>query len=93
MQKRLGVVGIVVEDIAAANEINVILHDSAGIIIGRMGIPYRERGVSVLSLIVDGSTDEISALTGRLGRVPNTLVKTALTRDAHGASGQTGKEA
>ena len=83
MHKRLGVVGIVVEDTSAAIEINAILHDFAGIIIGRMGIPHRERGVSVLSLIVDGSTDEISALTGRLGRVPDTLVKTALTRDAH----------
>jgi putative iron-only hydrogenase system regulator len=93
MQKRLGVVGIVVEDISAANEINAILHDSARIIIGRMGIPHRERGVSVLSLIVDGSTDEISALTGRLGRVPNTLVKTALTRDVHGTPDQAGKEA
>lgn len=44
MQKRLGVVGIVVEDTSAALEINTILHESAGIIIGRMGIPHRERG-------------------------------------------------
>jgi putative iron-only hydrogenase system regulator len=93
MQKRLGVVGIVVEELSAATEINAILHDFAAIIIGRMGIPHRARGVSVLSLIVDGSTDEISALTGRLGRVHNTLVKTALTRDPHGVPVQTGKEA
>lgn len=93
MQKRLGVVGIVVENLSAANEINAILHESSGIIIGRMGIPYRERGLSVLSLIVDGTTDEISALTGRLGRVPNTLVKTALTRDLHAAPDPAGKEA
>lgn len=86
MQKRLGVVGVVVENTSAATEINAILHEFAGIIIGRMGIPHRERGISVLSLIVDGSTDEISALTGRLGRVHDTLVKTALTRDAHAAS-------
>ena len=87
------VVGIVVENLSAANEINAILHESSGIIIGRMGIPYRERGLSVLSLIVDGTTDEISALTGRLGRVPNTLVKTALTRDLHAVPDQAGKEA
>jgi len=93
MQKRLGVVGIVVEDTSAALEINAILHGAAGIIIGRMGIPHRERGVSVLSLIVDGSTDEISALTGKLGRVPNTLVKTALTRDVQTAPVHTGEEA
>ena len=80
-KKRLGVVGIVVEDLAAAPEVNAILHESAPVIVGRMGIPYKERGVSVLSLIVDGSTDELSALTGRLGRVPGIAVKTALTRE------------
>ena len=81
-QKRLGVVGIVVESLSAATEINAILHDFAGVLVGRMGIPYRERGVSILALIVDGSTDDISALTGRLGRVRNASVKTALTREA-----------
>lgn len=96
-QKRVGVVGIVVERFEAASEINAILHDFAGIIVGRMGIPYRERGVSIVSLIVDGSTDEISALTGRLGRVRGTSVKTALAREmhnrAHTASKQTAEEA
>lgn len=78
--KRLGVVGIVVEDLTAATEVNSILHNFAQIIIGRMGIPYRERGVSVISIIVDGATDEISALTGQLGRVAQVSVKTALTK-------------
>lgn len=81
MQKRLGVVGIVVENLAAAEEVNTVLHDSAGIIIGRMGIPYRERGVSIISVMVDGTTDEISALTGRLGRIHQVSVKAALTKD------------
>jgi putative iron-only hydrogenase system regulator len=85
MHKRLGVVGIVVESPGAATEINAILHDFARIIVGRMGIPYRERGLSVISLIVDGSMDDISALTGHLGRVPNISVKTALSRESHGA--------
>ncbi len=80
-KKRLGVVGIVVEDLAAAPEVNGILHEFAAVVVGRMGIPYKERGVSVLSLIVDGTTDELSALTGRLGRVPGIAVKTALTRE------------
>jgi putative iron-only hydrogenase system regulator len=85
MPKRLGVVGIIVEDPSAAVTINAILHDYARIIVGRMGIPYRERGLSVISLIVDGSMDDISALTGHLGRVPNTSVKTALSREGHAA--------
>lgn len=82
MQKRLGVVGIVVESISAATELNGILHEYSGIIVGRMGIPHRERGVSVISLIVDGTMHEISALTGQLGRVRNVAVKTALTRES-----------
>ncbi|MHB9134204.1 MAG: TM1266 family iron-only hydrogenase system putative regulator [Armatimonadota bacterium] len=81
MEKRLGVVGIVVEDLHAAEEVNTILHEFASIIVGRMGLPYRERGVSIISLIVDGKTDEISALTGRLGRVPQVSAKTALTKE------------
>lgn len=79
--KRLGVVGIVVENIDAAEDVNVILHEYSKIIVGRMGIPYRERGVSVISLIVDGTGDQISALTGRLGRIQQVSVKTALTKE------------
>jgi putative iron-only hydrogenase system regulator len=81
MSKRLGVVAVIVEDLSAAEEVNAVLHDYARLLIGRMGIPHRERGVSVISLIVDGATDEISALTGRLGRVPNVSVKTALAKE------------
>lgn len=81
IDKRLGVVGIVLDDLSAAEDVNSILHDFSSIIIGRMGIPYRERGVSVISITVDGSMDEISALTGRLGRVKHISVKAALTKD------------
>lgn len=86
MPKRLGVVGIFVESRSAATEINAILHEFAPVIVGRMGIPYRERSVSVISLIVDGTMDEVNALTGRLGRVANTSVKTALSREMHAAA-------
>jgi len=82
MTKRMGVVGIVVEDLAAAPEVNAILHEFAGLIVGRMGIPHRDRRVSVISIIVDGENDQISAMTGRLGRVRNISVKTALTRES-----------
>jgi len=81
MHKRLGVAGIVVEDTTVVPEVNAILHDFAEIIVGRMGIPYRSRGVSVMSIILDGGTDEISALTGKLGRLQGVSVKTALTRE------------
>lgn len=80
MDKRLGVIGIVVEDLSSADQLNTALHEYAHLIVGRMGIPYREKGVSVISLIVDGSTDDISALTGKLGRIKNISVKSALTK-------------
>ncbi|MCX7883789.1 MAG: iron-only hydrogenase system regulator [Caloramator sp.] len=80
MEKRIGVVGIVIENFENASRVNEILHEHAQIIVGRMGIPYREKGVSVISLIVDGSTDEISALTGKLGKVNGVNVKSALTK-------------
>ena len=84
MQQRLGVVAIVVEELSAAEEVNNILHGFSEIIIGRMGLPYRDKGVSVISIIVDGTGDKISALTGRLGRIKNVSVKTALAKEVQG---------
>ena len=81
MDKRIGIIGIVVEDLSSAERVNAILHDYANLIVGRMGIPYRERGVSVITLIVDGSNDDISALTGKLGRVPGVTAKSMVTKN------------
>lgn len=80
MEKRLGVVGIVIEDIDHAKEVNEILHDFSNMIVGRMGIPYKERGLCVISLIVDGSMDEISAMTGKLGKISSISVKSAISK-------------
>ena len=80
MDKRIGVVGIVIENFDNANKVNDVLHDFANIIVGRMGIPYRDKGVSVISLIVDGTTDELSAMTGKLGKIEGVNVKSALTK-------------
>ena len=81
MEKRIGVIGIVVEDITSSEKINAVLHDYADLVVGRMGIPYRERNVSVISLIVDGDNDEISALTGKLGRIKGASVKSMITKN------------
>ncbi|MBD3291208.1 CopG family transcriptional regulator, partial [candidate division KSB1 bacterium] len=62
------------------DRLNTILHDYSSIIIGRLGLPYRERRLSIISLIVDGSTDEIGALTGKLGQLPQVTVKTAFAK-------------
>jgi putative iron-only hydrogenase system regulator len=81
MDKRICVVGIVIENLNNVNIVNGILHDYSGVIVGRMGIPYRERGISVISIIVDGTMDEISALTGKLGRIEGVTVKSAITKN------------
>ena len=80
MDSRLGVVGIVIRDRqAAAARVNSILSEHGEIIVGRMGIPYNDREVSVIALIVDGSTDGIGALTGKLGVLPGVVTRSALT--------------
>lgn len=76
---RVGVVGIIVTDRKKqAERVNEILGEFGELIVGRMGIPYRERDISVIALIVDGSTDQLGALTGRLGNIPGVKVKSAL---------------
>jgi len=80
LDKRLGVIGIVVENRQVVAQVNQILSEHAEMIIGRMGLPHREREVSVISLIVDGTTDQVGSLTGKLGNIPQVTVKSALTK-------------
>ena len=80
MDKRIGVVGIVIEDVSQAVHVNNILHEYSHIIIGRMGMPYRERNLNVISLIVDGTNDDIGALSGKLGKIKGLSVKSALSK-------------
>lgn len=79
MLRRIGVVGIIIEDRDKAPEINSILSRYGEIIIGRMGIPHKEIGLSVISLIVQGTNDEIGAMTGKLGNIKGVQVKSALS--------------
>lgn len=80
LDKRLGVIGIIVNNIENSKEVNDVLHNFSDIIVGRMGIPYKERKVSVISLIVDGSMDDISAMTGKLGNIDGVNVKSAISK-------------
>ncbi len=80
MERRIGVIGIVIEDKdKAAPAVNQLLSEHSDLIVGRMGIPYRERNISVIALIVDGTNERLGALTGRLGNLPGVQVKVALT--------------
>lgn len=77
-ENRIGTVGILVESSQSAHAINNILSEHREIVVGRIGVPYRERNLAVISLIIDGSTDEIGAMTGKLGKLPGVKVKTSL---------------
>ncbi len=79
-ERRIAVVGILVEDrLRAAPRVNEILGLHADMILGRMGVPYREKDVAVIALIVDGTTDEIGSLTGKLGSIRGVKVRSAVT--------------
>ena len=71
METRIALIGIIVENPESVESLNAILHDYSEFIIGRMGIPYKQRSISVISVIVDAPTDVISALSGKLGMLPN----------------------
>ena len=80
MTKRIGVIGIVIEDPRHISEkVNAVISDHGQIILGRMGIPKPEYQAGVVALIIEGTTDEIGSLTGRLGNLPGVTVKSALT--------------
>ena len=77
MDTRIAVIGIVVENPDAVEMLNDILHEYRHHIIGRMGIPYRQKNLSIISIAVDAPQDIISALTGKIGKLPGVSSKTA----------------
>ncbi len=77
MESRVAVIGIIVEEYDSAEALNTVLHEYGKYIIGRMGIPYRERGINVISVAVDAPQDIISALSGKIGKLPGVSAKTA----------------
>lgn len=76
-ETRVAVIGIVIENDESVGRLNEILHEYGSYIIGRMGIPYREKGINIMSLAIDAPQDAISALTGKIGRLDGISVKTA----------------
>lgn len=76
-ETRVAVIGIIVENENSADELNRLLHDYKDCIIGRMGVPYRSKGINIISLAVDAPQDRISALSGKIGRLSGVSAKTA----------------
>ena len=86
METRVALIGIIVEQESSAAALNALLHEYGGYIIGRMGLPYRERGVNIemeyqgsldiISVVLDAPQDKIAALSGKIGRLPGVSAKT-----------------
>lgn len=76
METRIALIGIIVDDLTSTERLNSILHEFGQYIVGRMGIPYREKGVSIISVVIDAPNDIISSLSGKLGMLPGVNIKT-----------------
>ncbi len=80
MEKRLGAALILVENRESVNKLNQIFSTHADVIIGRQGIPFHSRGLNVISLVLEGTSDEITALTGPIGKLDGVQVKTIMMK-------------
>ena len=79
MDVRLGFVGIVIEDRERAEEVNRVLSQYGSMIRGRIGVPDKDSGLAVIGIIVEGTNEQVGAMTGRLGNLPGVTVKSAMT--------------
>ncbi|MBR2498922.1 MAG: iron-only hydrogenase system regulator [Clostridia bacterium] len=80
MEGKIAVVAIIVEDKSAVEKINAILHDFSEYVIGRMGLPYKERNLSVISVVIDAPQEIISSLSGKLGMINGVKSKVLTTK-------------
>ena len=80
MDARVAVISIIIEDPASVQAMNDILHQYSEYIIGRMGIPYRCRGISIISIAIDAPQDVISTLSGKIGRLSGVTSKAAYSK-------------
>ena len=79
MDSRVAVMSIIIENLNAVEQVNAVLHEYGEYIIGRMGIPYRQRKISIISIALDAPQDTISALSGRIGKMAGVSVKTSFS--------------
>lgn len=75
METRIAIIGIIVEDIDSTGAVNEVLHDYSMYIIGRMGLPYRERDINIITIALDAPGDVINTMAGRIGKIEGVNVK------------------
>ena len=86
METRIAVMGIIVEKVSNVETLNSLLHEYRAYIIGRMGIPYRDKKINIVSIAIDAPQDIISSLAGRIGNLDGISVKTAYSSKTYGAN-------
>jgi putative iron-only hydrogenase system regulator len=85
MENRIAAVSIIVSEPESVENLNRILHSYGEYIIGRMGIPYRQRGINIICIAVDAPSDVINSLTGKIGRLPGVAAKAAYSAQTFGS--------
>lgn len=80
METRVALIGIIIENPESVEEMNALLHEYSSFIIGRMGIPYREKHISIISVVVDAPMNKISSLSGKLGMLDGVSTKTIYSK-------------
>lgn len=79
-ETRVAITSVIIEEAESVASVNEILHEYSALIIGRMGIPYREKGISIISIALDAPQSEISAMTGKIGRLKGVSTKTVYSK-------------
>ena len=77
MDTRVAAISIIVEDPESVEKLNALLHEAGSYIIGRMGVPYKEKGISIIMIAIDAPQDYTSEITGKIGRLSGVNVKTS----------------
>lgn len=80
MENKLSVVAIMVSDSNAVEKVNELLHEYREYVAGRMGLPYKDRGVSVITLVIDAPMEKINGLSGKLGMIKGVTSKVMVTK-------------
>ena len=80
LETRVAVISIIIENKDSIETLNHLLHEASEYIIGRMGIPYKEKNMSIISIVIEAPQDEISALSGKIGKLHGISSKTAYSK-------------
>ena len=83
-ENRVALLGVIVEDPESAEALNALLHQYKDYIIGRMGLPYRQRHINIISFVLDAPSDVISSLSGKVGMLPGVSCKALYSKVSHG---------